>query len=89
MKKVPKINSNFLSPLSDAVGESSRIITTKCKRISPHVEAQIVFKIANVAKKADYAPDVSIFKNKYRIPMKGIANFFNMSSSHAYKISKK
>nr|DAN17516.1 MAG TPA: hypothetical protein [Caudoviricetes sp.] len=89
MKKLPKINPTFLSPLNKTVGKGSRVIINSCEQISPHVKAITLFVVDEVSKKADYAPDITAIKSKTAAPMSSIAKLLKVSSSYAYKISKK
>ncbi len=89
MKKLPKINSSFLTPLSKVAGDSSRVVVNSYKQISPHVKLATVIIVDEVAKKIEYAPDVTAIRSKTSAPMTAIAKLFKMSPSHAYKITKK
>lgn len=89
MKKLPKINSNFLTPLNKVVGEGSRVFVNSCKQLSPHVKLLLVIAVDEVAKKNEYAPDITAVKSNSSAPMSAIAKLFKMSDSYVYKLNKK
>jgi hypothetical protein len=89
MKKLPKVNSNFLIPLSKVAGEGSKVFVNSCKQLSPHVKLVFAIVVDDVAKKSEYAPDIVAVKSKTSAPMPVVAKLFKMSPSYAYKLNKK
>lgn len=86
---LPKISKGSLKTLTDIFTDSSKVALSKTRRVSPHIKTVAFAVVENVAKKAEYAPDIFQMVYINKLSMTKVAEILGISPSYGYKLLNK